>query len=62
MGRDGFGNIFPPFLGSFGVIYPGAGKELNADILDRFVDFVEAESPLGTKSGDEAFPVLRGNV
>jgi len=62
MRRDGFGNVFPPFLGGFGVVYPGAGEELNADILNRFVDFREAESPFGAEGGGETFPVLRGNV
>ena len=61
-GGGGKGNVFPPTLDSFSVIYPGTSEEAEADVLSFVIDAFETKTPMATEWGFEISPVLMSNV
>lgn len=58
----GGGNIFPPALGSFGIVNPGTGEKLKAKIGFTVINALETDFPVGSQGGNQALPVIGRNV
>lgn len=55
------GDVFPPFLGSFGVVDPGAGQKLKTKIKWVMKETAETKTPMWTQSGKDSGPIRGRN-
>jgi hypothetical protein len=55
-------DVFPPFLGSFGVVDPGTGEELKTEIFGGTIKTLETETPGGTKGSKNEGPIGGINI